>query len=215
MTQRKCNFTFNSAITGMSKENGTFDDDAHRDQVLPVRGRIMQLDGVTGCHIARYGMEIGFLDEVVDRDTVETHGMEAITWAGTLDGLFPLRGNKTPAATMDRPAHRETHSWWVKVTFASYLVRYTPAADDGWDAEAFRTETGSLEKEMTNLSGIINHELRPGFAKVKFDDRYISKEAVEAHLRQLFLSVQERSANFFPFVPEGETIELEFKCFEG
>ena len=204
MSERKRRFSFNTAITGVDETTGKFDEDAHRKQVLPLRGRIMQLDGMTGCYIARYGLEVEFLDTVTEEATVEAHVLEAVRWAAGQDGFFLLRGDKTPAATMDRPEPREPqHRGWLYINFGTNVVDY-PVSDkaEGWDAETFRASVQELAKKMTGFDGAVNYQLRLRTASITFDTQVTNREAVEAHLRQVFTDAA-AGGEFFPFVGQG------------
>ena len=70
MSEPRIQFVFNTAITGLPEDTGAWDEKVHNDAVLPLRGLIMQIDGVSGCHIARYGMMVQYLAEVIDRESL-------------------------------------------------------------------------------------------------------------------------------------------------
>ncbi len=202
MSKIKRRFSFNTAITGVSLTDGKFDEDAHRLQVLPLRGRIMQHDGVTGCFIARYGVEVEFLDNVTDEAAVEAFVLGAVRWAADEAGLFPLRGDKTPAAAMNRPEPQYRGRLYIE--FGTSVVDY-PVSDkaEEWDDKTFRASVQLLAQLMTRFDGVVNYQLRLRTASITFDTRVTNREAVEAHLRKVFTDAV-AGEKFFPFVGQGE-----------
>jgi hypothetical protein len=200
-------FQLNTGITGLG-ENGKWDEDMHREQVMPVRGKIMEHDGVTGCFIARYYIEVKFLDYVTNEEAVAAVVQEAVDWAATQQGLFPKRGVKTPTATFDQPKPESSVYDTVIVRYNSYLSPYKITMDHQYNKAAFQEETLAIAERVTEIDGMEDFKIGHDGARIKFDTRYNNRQAVEAHLRRVFewAATQEQ---FFPFLGD-KPLELTF-----
>ena len=103
MLQEQVTLEFNSAITGLNKDTGAWDEKIHNGQVMPLRGLVMQIDGACGCHIDRYTMTVSYVVAVTNRDFVIAACQNAVRKVATWEGFFPLANGKdvevTPVAT--------------------------------------------------------------------------------------------------------------------
>jgi hypothetical protein len=81
--------TFNSRITPLDKD-GSFNEEAHRALIMPVRARIMELDGTAGCYIAPYGVRIEYIEEITTPEAIRQHVQSVLEWAGEREDLFPM-----------------------------------------------------------------------------------------------------------------------------
>jgi hypothetical protein len=69
--QHTSNYRFSSALCDLDEETGTFDEQVFKQLVLPIRGRIMARDGLSGCHIARYGVEVLYFQDIVGSEELD------------------------------------------------------------------------------------------------------------------------------------------------
>jgi hypothetical protein len=198
-------FQLNTGITGLG-ENGKWDEDMHREQVMPVRGKIMEHDGMTGCYIGRYYVEVKFLDYVTNEEAVAEVVQRAVDWAAQQEGLFPKRGDKTPTATLDRPTPSANEK--VIVRFNSYLRPYKPTQAHDYNREAFKEETYPIAERVTETDGMESFKIGHDGANITYDTHYNNRQAVENHLRSVFewAAAQEQ---FFPFLGD-KPLELTF-----
>ncbi len=212
--ERKQWFKFNTAITAINVADGKLNDDMHRKQILPLRGRLMQLDGATGCYIDRYGLEVQFND-VTTLEIVEAHVQDAIRWAATQDGFFPLRGDKAVTVTLNRPKPPEpSYTGRLLIHFGSDVVALPVSGEfEGYDHDRFRLLTKPLAERITNFDGARSYQLRIRGASVTFDTQVTDREAVEAHLRSVLIDAP-TIGNFFPYVKKGGQPTLTFEYEE-
>jgi len=90
---RTIEFEFNTALTELG-ENGIFDEAEHTKKILPLRGKIMKIDGMTGCLVARYGVDVYYFPPAVDDiEEVERKIIQIFEEAAE-ENFFPLRGKK-------------------------------------------------------------------------------------------------------------------------
>jgi hypothetical protein len=94
-------FVFNSALTQLDKATGKFDDGEHRKMILPLRGKIMQIDGVTGCFIARYAVRVEIFLPAADEADIQRQVIQIFEDAAN-EGFFPLRGDKQVKITFEK-----------------------------------------------------------------------------------------------------------------
>jgi hypothetical protein len=196
MSELKRLFLFNTGITGLG-EKGKWDEDVHREQVMPVRGKIMEHDGMTGCYIGRYYIEVQFLDYVTNEETVAVVVKHAVDWAATQEGLFPKRGDKTPTAALDRPEPSVYDT--VVVNFNSYILPYKTSKTHDYNSGVFKEETYPIAERLTEIDGMESFKIGHDGARIKFDTRYNNQQAVENHIRQVF-EWAARQEQFFPFL---------------
>ena len=90
MTTSKVLYSFSGALTSLDPETGAFDKDAFSKTVMPIRGRIMSFDGLTGCFIARYAVEVSYIEEIVDLEVLDAHIKSVFEWVESQDEFFPL-----------------------------------------------------------------------------------------------------------------------------
>jgi len=206
--ERKCQLGFNSAITAVSEEDGSFSDKLHVKRILPLRGRSMQIDGVAGVFIARYGMEVTYFDEIVNADEIVRRVQQAID--GLLgvstekaNELFPLRGAKWPTVTLEKPAPRKpTYRKMVVAELPSDITRYTKSSEEWKQFE--QHVCGSL----VNLDGARGCKINYREVGLIFDTRFTSKTAVQRHLRRELVGLREERA-ILPFLKH-KVLRLKF-----
>jgi hypothetical protein len=99
--EQKFKLYFNTAVTGINPETGEWDSEAHYSTVAPLRGKVMQIDGLADCFIARYAIEITYMSNVAEQTALIKAVQKAVAEVSDMEGFFPLRGDKTPAATLE------------------------------------------------------------------------------------------------------------------
>jgi len=96
---KKVRYSFSSALTS---ETGVFDVNVFREAIMPIHGRVMNFDGLTGCFIARDVVEIDYLEEIVDLEQLDTHIKSVFEWVESQDEFFPfLKENEPVSVTRD------------------------------------------------------------------------------------------------------------------
>ncbi|MDB5163936.1 MAG: hypothetical protein JWS12_554 [Candidatus Saccharibacteria bacterium] len=189
MTNQTLTFEFNTAITGINEETGTFNSEDHRDAVLPLRGRIMQHDGVFGCNINRFDMSVEYRDNVTNSAAVAEWVQVTIDWATqNLLDLFPLRGDKRVLATpqTEWPFRR------VIITFNSNLARFTPMSHitkQIMDQQAFADATRQVAIELTDLDGVKGYVLELRAAALDIDTRVTDVDRAKQHLESVISKI--------------------------
>lgn len=195
MSESKIQFSFNTAITGLPEATGAWDEKAHRDAVLPLRGLVMQIDGVCGCHIARYGMTVDYVGGVASRDLVITGVKAAVMAVSDGKGLFPLRGEKKPAVTLEAPTIARHHTWWAaRVDFDTDL--FVDISE-----EATQAICNELKARLVDADGARNPGVGQRVLWVNFDPRITSSVDMEDHLRSVVREIMEsrKEKKYFPF----------------
>ena len=200
-------FRFNTAISAINELTGKFDEDAHRLLILPLRGRIMQIDGVWSLEIGRYELTVKWRSDVTDEATVTPRVIEAVEWAAGQPGFFPLRGEKTPVGIPQLPPPpAPPHKGRLYVGFGSSVIAF-PASEtsDGSDDSKFRHDTQSLVDELTNIDGITDIMFRLHEAVIWFDTDIIPSSDVATHVLSV-LTAATQGSKFFPYILEGEEL---------
>jgi hypothetical protein len=210
MSKRRLTLGFNTAITGLPPENGTFNESAHTKAVLPLRGLLMQIDGMDGVHIGRYGMTVTYLSELVDPQTILTRAQQAVDrLAGAVGSkLFPLREEKTPTVTMEQPRPASpTHRKTVVASLSSDLAAFTK------DNDLWKALTDMLGKELASRDGVRGYEIYLREVRVTFDPRITSQTALTNHIRKVLNHQWMVSPALFPFF-RGRVLRLKFTVID-
>jgi hypothetical protein len=197
--EKKLSFDLNTAITAVETETGKFDENAHREAVLPVRGKIMSHDGITGCFIARYGIKVDYLDNVTDAEKVAQVVQSAVDWAAS-NSLFPIRGQKTPTATLDQPVNPPLRYIWAIANFNSSLIAYPPSVKGGTDTEAFYTTTKPVAEKITEINGVSDFKVHLQGVAIKIDTHVTSTDDAIAHLKSAVQSFVGADGPWFPYL---------------
>lgn len=192
---RKITFDFNTAITRLDPDTGKWDEKVHNEAVMPLRGLIMQIDGVSGCFIARYAVEVTYVPSVTDQTLVIEAVQAAVLKVSCQDGFFPLRGEKTPSATLPEPPKPTYDTWWVaRVTFDTDLFVDT-------DETSTAKVVGELITRLADADGARQPGATQRVLYVRFDRRQINPENMTAHLKKVITEIMEQrtNKNYFPF----------------
>lgn len=205
-SEKKLSFDFNTAITPLESETGKFDEDKHRAAVIPVRARIMAHDGMTGCFIARYAIKVDFLDNVIAPEKVAKAVQSAVDWAAE-NGLFSLRGEKSPMATLDQPITPPLRYIWAIANFNSSLIAYPPSTKGGTDTEAFYTTTNPVAEKITAIDGVSDFKVQLQGVAIKIDTHVTSADDAIAHLKSTVQDLTESEGPWFPYL-KGEKLTI-------
>jgi len=209
MSERKISLRFNTAITSVGLIDGRYDDEQHNRQVMPLRGKIMRIDGVYGCHIYRYSVEVQFFTDVTDEATVVAAVQAAVDEVAPLEDMFPLRGLRKPAAIAPRPQPKAPPRV-IKLTaqFAGLVVK-TRAA--GMTASSFEQETDILADAIANHEGVTSVEMTADGVYIQIITRLTTVEAVKLHVESVVAKAKRgtdgyRGREYFPFLEAGRVI---------
>jgi hypothetical protein len=209
---RRINFKFNTALSAI--EGGKFNDEAFKALVMPIRTRLMEIDGLTGCNIARYGIEVSYEKDIVSKTKLIRLVCDIFaSFAEQADTYFPLRGNKVPRLIVDRPRRQRSTEPWVYINYKSSVVRYPVGTgqDSMFDEAKFRALTAGLPEKMTDKDGVLGWKLNLRYAGIKIDTRVLSIEEAKTHLTRVFTrAVTEEGKDYFPYLEVGEPLKYEF-----
>ena len=202
---KKVSFTFNTAISAVDGETGKWDEKAHNQLVMPLRALIMgRLDGATGCHISRYDVEVSFLVNVTDTATVVERVQNAVDEASGMPGFFPLKGDKTPAASYVEPAkpNYDNHWWVARVTFNTDLFINE-------DEVLTQALIDRLVARLVRADGARQPGVDQRKVYIRFDQRQVAPARMKAHLEQVISEIMEERAEkgYFPFADPTFTYE--------
>lgn len=189
-------FQFNTAITGIDPSTGAWNEKTHNTAVLPLRGLIMQIDGVSGCHINRYDMRVEYLPRITSMTKVARGVRAAVVEIADRDGFFPIRGNKKPRAVFQKPAKRTpTKCWWIaEVKFGTDLF----VAEDKKTTQAIQKK---IVAKLAKADGARDPYVNQRRAYVMFNPDVIAAEAMKSHVEKVAGKLlRHRAANgYFPF----------------
>lgn len=200
---RKVTLDFNTAITGLDPETGIWDEKAHSKTVMPLRGLIMRTDGVSGCFISRYDMEITYVPGVTNRELVIEAAQAAVREISENLNFFPLRGEKIPTATAPELKKSVHETWWVaRVTFETDLFINT-------DEVSTKKIIDELIARLAEADGARQPGATQRMLYVRFDPRQVSSENMTAHLEKVIAEVMEKRTEkgYFPFAEPVFTYE--------
>jgi copper chaperone CopZ len=217
MAEKTIRFMFNTPISGVSKEAGKYDVEIHTSLVLPIRGEFMQIDGVSGCRIDRFGFYVEYFDEMTDSNTVIEAVLGIIAEFGkrpTESGYFPLRGEKTPSASpvLDKPV-----IWRFKRVGVSMdsLTDYVTVGDDPnkFDDAEFSRRVKPLAGKLGDANGVTEVKVAMTQVEVSFDSRITSFDQIRDHIMKSLNSVR-GSEYFFPHVTEGAELKTRIQYWD-
>ena len=207
MSERKITLDFNTALVALPEATGALVGNDFTVKILPLRGQVMQTDGVCGCHIDRYHMEVKYLDHVTTREQVIADVEAAIAWAAK-SGFFPMRGDKTPTATPRPVPVSTTACWWVaRVDFSTDLF-----------VDKSLKKTKKIHRKLIADLAIGDGARNPFVSQrslgVRFDARNTTAESMEAHIQNVIAKIlEERPAeNYFPHV--GPVPEFTYEVYK-
>jgi hypothetical protein len=209
--ERSRKYHLNTALTGVDDE-GKWQEDDHFDKVKSLRALIMKNDGVTKCYVARYEIEVWYLDNVTNSSALLTIVQDAVDTSVGNPGLFPYRGYKPPVVSLTDGKPEEPSP------FKSIVVRYSSAIvafpvsrhfSDGFDQEEFENLTREVVEQMVKFDGCTGFDFKLRTASVSFDSRYSTEEQVVDHLTRVFHEALTEHG-FFPFQTDKD-LELDFK----
>jgi hypothetical protein len=212
MRDPEVSISFNSAITGIPLETGKFNDTAHTDQILPLRGLIMQLDGVTGMNIGRYGMKVYYLDEMTEPAKILKIVQRSINELMEREGnrLFPIRGDKTPTATIDEPEPSvPDYKQSVIARFDTDLTAYSA------DSEQWAETSAHVKSVLSSVDGVRGCGVYLREVAVCFDSRTITATDMKHHIGRVLRHLDTFEGRpFFPFL-NGRQLSFSFETREG
>ena len=192
---RKLVLEFNSAITGLA--DGKWDEKAHNAAVQPLRHLIMDIDGVSGCFIARYGVEVNYLSRIVSKTRLTKAVRAAVREVANMDGFFPQREKKTPTVRLPKAAKRTHDTWWVAIVNFSTDLFVDEGKEDGSSTEK------RLVAELRHADGVRHPSVWQRGMSVRFDRRQTTPESMEAHLKAVVASImkdcERGNRKHFPF----------------
>lgn len=197
--EQKVTLELNTAITGIDRDNGRWNEQLHNHTVLPLRGLIMQIDGVFGCHINRYTIEVNYFTFVTDMATVVERVQAAVSKVAERDEFFPLRGEKAPLATPSEPEKSTYDKWWeARVTFSTDL--YTEPGLGKRNEELIQ----KLSERLVAIDGARDPYVDQRLMYIRFDKNIASPEVMRAHMEKLAgeMVAERMSWSHFPFATE-------------
>lgn len=205
MSNHRVTLDFNTAITRINPNTGKWDSDAHDKAIMPLRALIMQTDGVSGCHIARFDVSVTFLPSVTDDDTVIQAVQNAVNEVSSQTELFPLRGKKTPTATPGEPESR-----WLTVD-----VKFDTDLYIGTDQQLTKSIVNELKVRLGKADGARKTFVSQRQLQISFNERQVSREVMSAHLQKVVESIMNDrqevgyfQQSFFPFAEPNFTYAL-------
>jgi len=189
-------FRTNTAITGIDPVSGKWDEQKHKQTITPLRALIMQIDGVNGCTIGRYEIDIRFVGGVTSKTKIFRALKAAVAEVAKQNGFFPLRGTKTPRVTL-KPS--DSYPTWsaVRVDFSTDLL--VNMDDDA---------TAPVHALLANADGARRTGVSQRALSVRFDRREVTAEAMMAHLKTVVGALiekkdgEEGTYTYFPFSHE-------------
>ena len=208
--EKRLYFELNTPITAFP--GGDFEEKTHQTLVQRVYARIKYNDGITRCFVSQYGIEVKYFSDVTDASNVRGIVEEAVDWAtAELEDLFPLRGSKTPTATLSEGHKPDPNApQRVFVRFSSHLTPYYPNGDGGFDTAMYRKKVQPLAETLTNFNGVTEkYELGRNGAVLYFDPRIMNRPMVVAHMRAVFTTAAQGD-EFFPYLGEN-VLEMNFE----
>lgn len=195
---------FNTAITGIDAETGAWNEKVHDMAVMPLRALLMQIDGVYGCHIGRYAMQIQYYPNVTSKEEVIAAAEKAVEEVSAKDGFFPIKGEKTPVVQVE-PAHSSTvTTWWVaRVDFDTDLY-----INKNKKFEA--SVVNPLGARLAKADGARENGVWQRGMYVQFDQRQTTPESMEAHLKNMVKKIMKNRVKkgYFPFAEPNFTYKV-------
>lgn len=201
MSEKKIEFTFNSALSGVNPVSGAWLEDEHKTMAKGVRAHIMSQpsgDGVCGMFIARYGMSVSYISEATSAAEVIDAVKEAVNWAAAnMERAFPLRDDKTPGVTVDTRLPKKTDKVQITATLTTNLYAYPTSDDDG---KALRSEFAA---KLVRLDGVRGYVVYLDGVQLTIDTTTTSVAEAKAHIENLLKAcASEPASEFLPFVKD-------------
>ncbi len=174
MNLRTSRFAFNTFITSVAQQ------DDHDRLVSPIVNSIFITDGIYQCLITREGIEVMWYDTMIDQDRVVEVVQQAIAWSvDGLTGVFPLRGDKTPTATLIQLAKIDDGLAWCTAHFGSNIVPLVPGDDGEVDVTAFYKSVNYLLEPLVKHGAVVNYVIAMQHVSLQ----YVVAQATDAEMR--------------------------------
>lgn len=178
----------------------------------PLYARIKAYDGIDTCDISRYYVTVGYTPQVLTVEQVNEIIEAEVAWAATQDGLFPLRGDKTPTATLDptsvRPVRPERKNV-ISVDFGTHIIAFQANQDGDPDEAAFRQLTRDFAHELSNTDGILTCKMSMNGVRLSFNTEITNYDTVKSHLWDVILKSRDYGP-LFPYVEDLEQLKATF-----
>jgi hypothetical protein len=195
-------FTFNSALSGVDTHTGAWSQKAHDELAKKVRSHIMGQptgDGICGMFIARYGMNVEYIDKATSPENVVGAVNEAIQWAADQEDMFPLRGDKTPEAILDTHIPKPTKNFEVIAELSTNLYAL-PTTNE--ETQQLRLKFAKL---LVRLDGVCEYSIYLDGAALTVDTTITTVEQTKEHFRNLFAThANQPDSAFLPFNKDKE-----------
>jgi hypothetical protein len=210
MSEKKLQFGFNSALSPVDKETGAFDEKGvHDTMAKKIRGHIMSQtsgDGICGMFIARFGMSVSYVTEATTEEKVVAAVNEAIAWTANQEGFFPLRGDKVPEVTLEKPREKVfTGRVAVKADFGSDLYVHPVTQELG---AALREK---FAEELVQLNGVRDYRVGNNWVQLVVEIKLTPADAAKAHIQELLNKhAENKESEFLPFA-KGQPINIEWE----
>lgn len=198
MSDKKIEFSFTSALSGINPDTGAWLEKDHDAMAKKIRARIMSRpsgDGIHAMFIARYGMYAEFYTESTNADTVIEAVKEAIRWASNeLEGAFPLRGDKTPEVIVDTKVPQPIGKTRITAALQTNLYAYPVNDEKGKEMRS------KLAEELLQLDGVCGYTIYLNGAELTVRTAVTTVDDAKAHIQQLFdRYAQDKDSEFLPF----------------
>lgn len=193
----KIDFSFNTALSGVSPETGAFQEEVQSAMAKRIRGRLMSQtsgDGVCGLYVTRYGMTVEYVVDATTREKVIQAAEEAIKWAAeNIDGAFPLRGDKSPMAYIKTDKKSYSGETIVIAKLPSDLAVYPSASN-------WTSVIAGFAAELVKLNGVRGQDVYINQVELKIDTEVTTVEVAKKHIQQLLDShASNNSSDYMPF----------------
>lgn len=198
MTQ-KVRFDFNTALSPVREEDGAWERASHKAMALKIRGYIMSRpsgDGISNMIIDRFAMSVDYDLAVTTQENVISAVQEAIVWAASQEGFFPLRGDKTPTANLNMDdARRPTSRVNLYVDLPTDLYPYPVTSEEGDQARS------GIARDLVAIDGACGFGVRQRRIRLEIETSTLSVETARLHIVKMLNGyANSRKSPYLPFV---------------
>jgi len=227
-------YDLNTAVSYVVTADEGFDEASHVELIKPLRDRIvLNRDGILKCYVGQYFIKVEFVSDVIDWTEVRQIVEEAIEWATTnIVGIFPLRGEKTPAIVKKQTPKRKTNKASVLARCKTNAIPFYPSKTDRnqYDTVREALEVYPLARALTSLVGINGYKIGSDGARLDFNTDFVDTETVKAHMERVFKAAKRPALirlywafastvtfgrvsrrDYFPFITSTRDLEIEFE----
>lgn len=206
-------YEFNTFFMTVDEKTGKYPTEKHDELARQFRAHLcngVSGDGIGNVDVNSKGFDLHMETSMTTLAQVDAAVAQTMVWAAeSLEGVFPLRGNKTPQATRINYNASERSSTEVKVVaeLPSDLFVFTPPG------KALKKIQNKLAANLVRFDGVRAYGVWIREVILRVDTAVASTDDAKVHITKVLNAALKGDKDFFPFYDE-ETVEPTFRLIQ-